>query len=142
MTKFKYAIGLGQTRIWFSAKPADDIRSLMKGVGFQWSPSGGCWWRRGVAGAADFLAALDRKLNPGRPDGACWRCQSPNGFFRRQGAATPVAQRATETVEKGLNASHGRASGPEERREAGHCDKSNTAREAVQHSRTEYLMRH
>jgi hypothetical protein len=89
MTQFGYAIG-PDTRITFPAKPDDSIRALMKGAGFRWSPAAGCWWRRGVNGAADFIAVLDRKLNSGRPDGACWRCKSPNGYFRRQGAATPV----------------------------------------------------
>lgn len=78
------------TRITFPAKPSETIRALLKGAGFRWSPSGGFWWRRGCNGAADFIAALDRKLNPGRLDGACWRSQSPQGFFRSQGAATPV----------------------------------------------------
>ncbi len=89
MTQFTYGIG-PDTRITFPAKPDEAIRSLLKGAGFRWCPTAGCWWRRGVKGAADFIGALDRKLNPGRPDGACWRCKSPNGFFRRQGAATPV----------------------------------------------------
>ena len=59
-------------------------------VGFRWSPAGGFWWRARVSGAADFLAALHRKIGPRRPDGACWGCQSPDGYFRPQGAAAPV----------------------------------------------------
>ena len=87
---FTHSFDADSTRISFPAKPSDAIRALLKGAGFRWSPSGGFWWRRGCKGGADFVAALDRKLNPGRPDGACWRCQSPQGFFRPQGAATPV----------------------------------------------------
>lgn len=90
MTQFTYSIESSDTRITFPAKPSDEIRALLKGAGFRWSPAGGYWWRRGCKGAADFIATLDRRLNPGRPDGACWRCQSPQGFFRPQGAATPV----------------------------------------------------
>jgi hypothetical protein len=74
----------------FDSKPPEAIRDMLKRNGFHWSPAAGRWWRRGCKGAADFCAALDRALNPGRPDGACWHCQSPEGFFRPQGAATPV----------------------------------------------------
>jgi hypothetical protein len=77
------------TRIRFTEKPSLEIRSLLKGAGFRWSPSEGFWWRRGVKGGADFCAALDRRLNPG-PVGQCWECKSPRGYFRTQGAATPV----------------------------------------------------
>src|SRR5215831_8678402 len=90
MSQFSYSLANGATSITFPRKPEEGIRAILKSAGFRWSPSGGCWWRRGVKGAADFLAALDRALNPGRPDGNCWRCQSPEGFFRRSGAATPV----------------------------------------------------
>src|SRR6516162_1915266 len=90
MSAFEYSIGPGDTRITFPARPSDAIRAMLKGAGFRWSPSAGCWWRRGVRGAADFLAALDRALNPKRPDGPCWRCQAPEGYYRPQGAATPV----------------------------------------------------
>lgn len=87
--KFSHSIG-PDLRITFSEKPPEPIRALLKGAGFRWSPGAGCWWRRGVRGAADFLAALDRRLNPGKPDGACWSCQAPEGFFRANGPATPV----------------------------------------------------
>lgn len=76
-------------RIRFSAKPDERIRAILKANGFRWSPAAGIWWRRGVRGAADFLAALDR-IGPRTPDGACWACQSPDGYFRPRGAATPV----------------------------------------------------
>jgi hypothetical protein len=89
MLTFTYSIG-PDVRIRFSAKPDERIRAMLKGNGFRWSPTGGEWWRSRVAGAADFLAALDRALNPRRPDGPCWRCQAPEGCFRPQGAATPV----------------------------------------------------
>lgn len=89
MTQFTYTIG-PDTRIAFPSKPSEAIRAILKGAGFRWSPSTACWWRRGCQGAADFIAALDRAMNPGRPDGACWRCTSPQGFFRPQGAATPI----------------------------------------------------
>ena len=89
MLTFTHSIG-PDVRIRFSAKPDERIRAMLKANGFRWSPSAGLWWRRRIRGAADFLAALDRALNPGRPDGACWVCQSPDGFFRAEGAATPV----------------------------------------------------
>jgi hypothetical protein len=89
MSQFKFSIGPGDTRITFRDKPDEAIRALLKAAGYRWLPASGCWWRRGVRGAADFLALLDEKMNPGRPDGACWRCRAPEGFFRPQGAATP-----------------------------------------------------
>jgi hypothetical protein len=86
-----YTVSLGHdTVIRFPQKPSAEIRSLLKSAGFRWSPTAACWWRRGVQGAADFLDQLDKRLHPGRPDGACWRCKSPEGFFRPQGPATPV----------------------------------------------------
>jgi hypothetical protein len=102
MTQFTYRIESTDTRITFPSKPSEAIRALLKGAGFRWSPSAGCWWRRGCKGAADFIAALDRKMNPGRPDGACWRCKAPEGFFRPQGAATPVY---CDVCNQALNAS-------------------------------------
>ena len=89
MLKFTCSMG-PDVRIRFSDKPDATIRSMLKANGFRWSPAGEEWWRKRITGTADFLAALDRKLNPGRPDGACWRCKAPEGFFRPQGAATPV----------------------------------------------------
>jgi hypothetical protein len=86
---FTYAIG-PDTRLTFNEKPDAGIRSLLKGAGFRWAPQGGFWWRRGVRGAADFIAALDRKIGPSKPDGACWTCKAPDGFIRPYGAATPV----------------------------------------------------
>ena len=88
--RFSHVIAHGHVSIMFDAKPPDDVRAVLKANGFRWNPAEGFWWRRAVKGAADFLAALDRKCNPGRPDGACWKCQSPNGHFRACGAATPV----------------------------------------------------
>ncbi len=80
MLTFTYTIG-PDTRLTFNAKPPDAIRSLLKGAGFRWSPSAGCWWRRGVRGAADFLAAVDRALNPDKPDGALLDVQGARGVL-------------------------------------------------------------
>jgi hypothetical protein len=87
---FNFSMDRHGVELRFSAKPDEGVRSMLKANGFRWSPANGTWWRRRVEGTADFLAALERKLNPGRPDGACWRCGSPDGFFRPHGAATPV----------------------------------------------------
>jgi hypothetical protein len=89
MLRFTHSIGAG-VHITFNEKPDERIRSMLKANGFRWSPSLGEWWRRSVSGAADFLAALDRAVGPRRPDGVCWRCKSPEGYFRPRGAATPV----------------------------------------------------
>jgi hypothetical protein len=90
MLTFSHVISSGRVSVKFSAKPDERIRAILKANGFRWSPVDGIWWRRRVEGSADFLAALDRAIGPRRPDGACWRCQSPEGYFRPQGAATPV----------------------------------------------------
>jgi hypothetical protein len=86
---FKHSIG-PDVRITFSEKPAADVRAMLKAHGFRWAPAGGFWWRHRIAGAADFLAALERKIGPRRPDGACWDCKAPEGYFRPYGAAAPV----------------------------------------------------
>ena len=90
MLTFTQVIDRDRVSVMFSAKPDERIRSALKANGFRWSPVGGFWYRRRVAGFADFLAALERMIGPRKPDGACWDCQSPDGFFRPCGAATPV----------------------------------------------------
>ena len=77
MLTYRHSIDRDGVTVRFSDKPDVSIRTMLKANGFRWSPAAGLWFRRRIAGAADFLAALDRKLNPGRADGACWRCQSP-----------------------------------------------------------------
>lgn len=89
MLTFKHSIG-PDVRIRFSEKPDERIRAMLKANGYRWSPAAGEWWHHGCRGAADFLAALDRAIGPRKPDGACWRCQAPEGYFRPRGAATPV----------------------------------------------------
>jgi hypothetical protein len=91
----------------FNHKPAERIRAMLKANGFRWSPVGGFWWRGRVEGFADFLAALDRALHPGRPDGACWRCNGPEGFFRPFGASTPVYCEACNQAVREHQQQHG-----------------------------------
>jgi hypothetical protein len=86
---FTHCIG-PDTRLTFSEKPDATIRAVLKGAGFRWAPAGAFWWRRGVRGAADFILALEKRIGPRRPDGACWDCADPEGYFRPFGAATPV----------------------------------------------------
>jgi hypothetical protein len=75
--------------ITFPSKPDESIRSMLKANGFRWNRSS--WWRQRMTGAADFIAALDRKMNPKTgPDAPCWRCGNADGYFRHRGAATPV----------------------------------------------------
>ena len=89
MLTFTYSIG-PDVQIRFSAKPDERVRTMLKAHGFRWSPQAGLWWRRKVTGAADVIAALDKLIGPRKPDGACWRCQPRDGYFRNHGAATPV----------------------------------------------------
>src|SRR5262245_46392680 len=95
---FRESIGQDGVRIQFSDKPDARIRGVLKANGFRWSPATGEWWRSRVAGAADFLAALDRLVNPGKPDGPCWVCQSPVGIFRNEGPAAPVRCNACQAA--------------------------------------------
>jgi len=90
MPTFTQVIDRDRVLLMFNAKPDDRIRAMLKANGFRWSPAGGFWHRRQVEGFADFVAALQRAIGPRKPDGQCWRCQSPEGLFRPQGAATPV----------------------------------------------------
>jgi hypothetical protein len=90
MLTFSHIIDADRVSVMFNAKPDERIRRMLKANDFRWSPVGGFWWRRRVTGFADFLAALERVIGPRKPDGACWRCQSPDGFFRPHGPATPV----------------------------------------------------
>ena len=88
MLTFTHSIG-PDVRIRFSAKPDERIRSMLKANGFRWSPGEGLWWRGRISGAGDFLGALDRAIN-GPRKAKCWVCGSPDGYFRSEGAATPV----------------------------------------------------
>jgi hypothetical protein len=95
MLTFTHQFGPGAYfALRFSAKPDERIRAILKGAGFRWSPSSATWWRSRVTGGADFLAALSRAIDDAhgirRPVGPCWACQSPDGFFRNRGAASPV----------------------------------------------------
>ena len=88
--KFTHCIGGGQVTLKFDGKPPANVLSALKASGFRWSPRSQEWWRQRIAGAADLIGAIDKMLNPGRPDGACWTCKDPSGRFRYRGAATPV----------------------------------------------------
>jgi hypothetical protein len=87
----------GSQEITFDSKPSAEIRSALKANGFRWSPSGGRWYYpgRGHRCTADFVAALERIERrdlglPPAPDGECWTCKAPQGFFRHHAAGTPV----------------------------------------------------
>jgi hypothetical protein len=107
MLRYSHLIDFGRVSVMFSGKPPDAIRAMLKVSGFRWSHVGGFWWRKRVEGFADFLAALDRALQPGRPDGACWRCKAPAGFFRRFGASTPVYCEACYQAARNHQREHG-----------------------------------
>jgi hypothetical protein len=84
---FTHSISRDGVTIRFPSKPDEDIRAALKAAGFRWS-SGGYWWRRKVVGTADFLTALEKRLNPGVPDGACHQCGDERGFWRSWAACT------------------------------------------------------
>lgn len=76
----------------FDEKPSEAIRNILKGYGYRWSPGSGVWWAQRATGYANCCAAIDAyiRIQNGTPDGQCWDCKSPQGFFRSYGAATPV----------------------------------------------------
>ena len=87
---FQHELQCGGDTIKFDAKPPSDVLAALKANGFRWNPQRQTWWRRRVGKYADLLAWIDRKLHPNRPDGACWDCKAPDGFFRPDGPAAPV----------------------------------------------------
>jgi hypothetical protein len=87
--KFQHEISRGAVSLTFSDRPPELVRQILKANGFRWNPARCNWWRTRVAGAADVIGAIDRALNPDRPNGACWKCGAP-GRFRHYGAASPV----------------------------------------------------
>ena len=89
MLTFTYRIGRG-VYLKFSGKPEDRVRSMLKANGFRWFPALQEWGRSRVSGAADFIGALEKAIGPRKPDGECWVCKSPEGYFRNRGAASPV----------------------------------------------------
>ena len=76
----------------FPGKPCETVRSILKAHGLRWNPNSKCWWMGRATGYADVCDALNRyyRKESGTPDGQCWKCKGANGFFRPQGAATPV----------------------------------------------------
>lgn len=91
---FSHSIDRGQVALTFDGKPSAEVRAILKGQRFQWNPRAGNWWRRSVSGAADLILAvrkqIDKESGVRRPDGPCWDCKDPAGFFRPFAAATPV----------------------------------------------------
>ena len=86
----RYTIDHGQVTVAFDGKPPEKVRQTLKANGFRWSPGAGFWWRRRVTGAADVITAISKMVGPKIPDGPCWSCKAPEGYFRPRGAATPV----------------------------------------------------
>ncbi len=112
MMTFSQSIACGCVRIQFSDKPAEPIRRMLKAHGFRWQPASREWMRPRVTGAADILATLDKMIGPRRPDGACWQCQNPAGYFRPQGAAMPVYCDLCHELHEAARATDGRTMDP------------------------------
>lgn len=109
-----YAFNSGAT-IWFETKPPEPVRQILRANGFRWIPAGQHWWRRRVTGAADVLGAIQKELEPKRPDGRpvkadgqCWACGDPDGWRRNYGPATPVYCDRCEAESRALRAGGGR----------------------------------
>ena len=85
----KYTIATGQVTVSFDQKPPAEALAILKAHGFRWNRNSRSWWRRKVTGAADIIGDIQKRIEPKRPDGSCWGCGSPEGYFRARGAATP-----------------------------------------------------
>ena len=128
MRPFTYSIG-SDTRITFPAKPDERVRRLPQGPRLPVVPVGRVLVEARRKGAADVVAALDRLMMPRKPDGACWRCQSPEGGSAigarlRPSGAMPVTPRSsrpkaspTDSTSNSRTAARARAacSGPRSR---------------------------
>ena len=97
MITFRHTIQTGAgLKIEFSARPSAEILAIVKAAGLRWQSNGaggGYWWRRRIDGAADFLLALQAKLD--RAQGVkhyhkCWKCGSAQGELRPQACYSPV----------------------------------------------------
>ena len=89
MSQFRYVIG-PDTRITFPDKPSEAIRSLLKGAGFRWSPSAGCWWRRGFVAPWTSSPRWNARSARASRTALAGCARAAEGFFRNEGAATPV----------------------------------------------------
>lgn len=88
---------------WFSEKPSEPVRSLLKSAGFRWDPRDACWRIRGGIDVDAFCKRLDKLTDPdapAKPDAPCWTCGDSNGFFRKQGPFTPIYCNACHEVRK------------------------------------------
>ena len=90
--EMRYNIYSHGVEISFDAKPPTEILSILKANGFRWNRH--FWHRRKVTGTGNLVAAIEKRIEVlsgiKRPDGKCWTCGDPNGYFRNRGAATPV----------------------------------------------------
>ena len=53
-----------RVRIYFPAKPSEEIRNLCKSYGFRWSPSAGAWQRFPGHNAWYFARQIAEKAKP------------------------------------------------------------------------------
>ena len=90
MDALAYTIDWANREIRFNRKPGAAVRGCMKSAGMRWNPQGGYWYGKRLPEPRPFEKAVDSENGVRRPDGPCWICKNPNGFFRARGAATPV----------------------------------------------------
>jgi hypothetical protein len=60
---FLFSFNSSQVTLTFDGKPSAEVRATLKRCSFRWSPGGGYWYRNKVAGAADFVAALEKQMD-------------------------------------------------------------------------------
>lgn len=86
-----YSVDFANRTISFNRKPGESVRACLKTAGMRWSPGAGLWYcPRGSHLPEKIQKYVDQENGYRRPDGACWECKTPEGFFRAYGAATPV----------------------------------------------------
>lgn len=89
--EFNYKVSGNEFVVTFKGIPDETVRNILKGNGFYFNPTDKTW-RTDSANSKAFgvLNHLGKEHNPKKPDAPCWKCKSPDGYFRNMGAATPV----------------------------------------------------
>lgn len=90
METLTYKVDFVNRQIVFNRKPGEQVRAVLKTAGMRWSPQGYWYCPRGSYLPDALEKYVDKENGYRRPDGPCWICKDPAGFFRARGAATPV----------------------------------------------------
>lgn len=92
----------GYSEVRFSVKPSGEVRDALKGAGFRWASSAGCWY-----GRTDRLGALpqglldraDRAAAPSVAPGTCPTCGKPGALTSYEARKGYQCRRCTDVDE-------------------------------------------